>query len=62
MAGLSAVYRQLFSTYLSLHKCAYRATSIGLNFHGKIKLSVVLRIKFKFNPFVQIMNQKNKCI
>ena len=30
------------STILSLHKCAYRATS---------RLSVVLRIKFKFNPF-----------
>ena len=29
------------STILSLHKCAYRATS---------RLSVVLSIKFKFNP------------
>ena len=38
------------STILSLHKCAYRATS---------RLSVVLRIKYKFNPFFKIMN---KCI
>ena len=39
---LSAVYRQLFQyTLISLHKCAYRTTS---------RLSVVLRITFKFNP------------
>ena len=35
---------------------------LGLNFHGKMKLSEVLRIKFKFNPLFKIMNQKNKCI
>ena len=43
MAGLSAVYRQLFYHCINVH--IYRATS---------RLSVVLRIKFKFNVFFKI--------
>ena len=39
MAGLSAVYRQLF----------YHCINVHIELH--LDLSVVLRIKFKFNPF-----------
>ena len=47
MAGLSAVYCQYTYHCINVHI----ELDLGLNFHGKIKLSVVLRIKFKFNPF-----------
>ena len=58
MAGLSAVYCQYTYHCINVHI----ELDLGLNFHGKIKLSAVLRIKFKFNLFFKIVNQKNKCI
>ena len=51
MSGLSAVYCQPFYHCINAHIII--ELDLGLNFHGKMKLSVVLRIKF---------NQKNKCI
>ena len=44
MAGLSAVYCQY--TYHCINVHIIIELDLGLNFHGKMKLSVVLRIKF----------------